>query len=326
MPLYMILYRILFLCLLSAGTPSGDRAKQLYKEGLHLKRDGRLEEAQQCFTAAILANSRFADAYLELAVLFRQQQQPEPAKQQLFALLEVVPEHPEALQTLAEIFLEEKAWEDALAYAFRAQEQGCAGMHRIIGISYAQLDHPREAIQALEAAGKEGADVFPQLARLYAQQEDYPQGIRYYEQALQHDSSAADLYFELGMMHFNMKNYPKATIAFEQAGKLGHAVDADLYLNLGMAHLKQAGYTDAIRHLRKALTLRPNDIQVMINLANAYYKQQDFTNAITQWNNILMLQPLNGFAMFMLGKSYICSGEVAKGQAICDQALALGTR
>lgn len=291
-----------------------------------MKRDGRLEEAQQCFTAAIRADGEYADAYLELAAVYRLQQQPEPAKQQLLALLVAVPEHPLALQSLAEIFLEEKAYEDALAYAFRAQEQGCPGMNRIIGSSYAQLDHPKEAIQALEKARAEGADVLSQLARLYAQQENYPQSIRYYEEALKADSTSATLYFELGMMHFNMENYQNATMAFEQASKRGHSVDANLYLNLGMAHLKQASYNDAIRHLRKAQSLRPKDIQVMLNLANAYYKQQDFAQAITQWNNILMLQPLNAFAMFMLGKSYICSGEVAKGQAICDQALALGSR
>ena len=291
-----------------------------------MKRDGRLEEAQQCFTAAIRADGEYADAYLELAAVYRLQQQPEPAKQQLLILLANTPEHPGALQSLADIFFEQAEYEDALTYAFRAQEQGCRGMYRIIGNSYAQLDHPKEAIQALEKARAEGADVLRQLARLYAQQENYPQSIRYYEDALKADSTSATLYFELGMMHFNMENYQNATMAFEQASKLGHSVDADLYLNLGMAHLKQASYNDAIRHLRKAQSLRPKDIQVMLNLANAYYKQQDFTQAITQWNNILMLQPLNAFAMFMLGKSYICSGEVAKGQAICDQALALGSR
>jgi tetratricopeptide (TPR) repeat protein len=128
------------------------------------------------------------------------------------------------------------------------------------------------------------------------------------------------------MMNFNMENYKTAAGAFEQAARLGRPVDADLYLNLGMAHLKQAAYDDAIRNLLSALALRPKDVQVMTNLANAWYKKQDFKNAITQWNNILLQQPLNGFAMFMLGRSYICSGEIARGQAICDQALTLGER
>ena len=217
----MILYRILILCLLSAGTPTGDRAKQLYKEGLHMKRDGRLDEAQQRFMAAIRADGGYAEAYLELAAIYRQQERPEPAKQQLLDLLEAVPEHPAALQALAEIFFGQKAYEDALAYAFRAQEQGCSGLYNIIGGSYAMLDHPEEAIAAFEKALAEGAEVSCQLARLYAQQENYPQSIRYYQSALKADSTSASLYYELGMMHFNMENYHNAAMAFEQAGKLG---------------------------------------------------------------------------------------------------------
>lgn len=322
----MILYRILILCLLSAGAYAhSDRSKQLYKEGLHMKQDGRLEEAQQYFSAAIQANSRFAAAYLELASVYRMQQQPEQAKQSLLDLLKNSPEHAEALKGLAEVYFEQQAYEDALAYAYRAQELDVPGMYRIIGNSYAQLDHPQEAIQALKHAQKEGEDVNLPLARLCAQQEDYKQSIQYYESALLKDSTSETLFFELGMMHFNMENYHNAAVAFEQATRLGRPADADLYLNLGMAHLKQANYTDAVRNLRAALNLRPNNIQVMLNLANAYYKQQDFKQAIVQWNNILMFQPMNGFAMFMLGKSYICSGEVAKGQAICDQAMTLSS-
>ena len=336
----MFLYRILHLCAFGlamfiivpafAGSPSGDnRARKLYKEGLQLKKDGRLDEAQQRFIAAIAVDGAFAAAYIELAGIYRLQQQPEPAKQQLLILLEKSPEHPAALETLAGIFYEQKAYEDALTYAFRAQEQGCRKMHRIIGLSYSYLDHPAEAIPALENACREEprkAELLCQVARLYAQQEDYKQSIRYYELSLQGDSTSPDVYYELGMMNFNMENYKTATGAFEQAARLGRPVDADLYLNLGMAHLKQAAYDDAIRNLLSALALRPKDVQVMTNLANAWYKKQDFKNAITQWNNILLQQPLNGFAMFMLGKSYICSGEIARGQAICDQALTLGER
>lgn len=294
-----------------------------------MKRDGRLDEARQRFTAAIGEDARFADAYLELAGVYQLQEQPEPAKQQLLKLLQQLPEHREALATLAAIFYEQKAYEDALTYAWRAQQHGRKGMDLIIGCSYAGLDHPAEAIHALEKACREKGrtpDLLCRLARLQAQQENYKESIRYYEEALKTDSTSADVYYELGMMYFNMENYKNATGTFEQAARLGRPVDADLYLNLGMAHLKQAAYDDAIRNLLTALSLRPKDIQVMTNLANAYYKKQDFPHAVSQWNNILMMQPQNAFAMFMLGKSYICSGEVTKGQAICDQALKLGEK
>lgn len=333
----MFLYRILlYLCILlplclalpaKADSPgAGHRARQLYEQGLRLKLSGRLQEAEERFTAAIKASRSYAAPYIELANLYRLQQQSETAKQQLLLLLEQHATHSEALATLAEIFFEQKGYEDALAYAFRAREQGAPHMNSIIGLSYSFLDHPEEAVKALELALLEEPDqpvLLCRIARLHAQAENYKESLIYYEKALKADSTAAGVYYESGMMHFNMKNYKNAAGAFEQATRMGHPGNADLYVNLGLAQLKQSAYDDAIRNLHAALSLRPKDIQIMQNLANAYYKKQDYAQAAVQWNNILMQQPMNAFAMFMLGKSYICSGEVAKGQVICDQALLL---
>ncbi|MBO9155252.1 tetratricopeptide repeat protein [Chitinophaga sp. GCM10012297] len=332
----MFLYRILlYLCILlplcrisaSATTAGHDRgARQLYEQGVRLKLSGRLQEAEERFAAAIRANHNYAAPYLELANLYRLQHQPETAKQQLLLLLEQHASHGEALGALAEIFFEQKAYEDALTYAFKARDQGAPHMNSIIGLSYSALDHPAEAIRALELALLEepGQPVLLcRIARLHAQNEDYEQALIYYEKALKADSTSASVYYESGMMHFNMKNYKNAAGAFEQAARLGHPGNADLYVNLGLSQLKQSAFDDAIRNLQAALSLRPKDIQIMQSLANAYYKKQDYTQAAVQWNNILMLQPMNAFAMFMLGKSYICSGEVAKGQNICDQAMQL---
>ncbi|MGN6511608.1 MAG: tetratricopeptide repeat protein [Chitinophaga sp.] len=302
------------------------RARQLCEQGVRLKLNGQLQEAEDRFTAAIRADRRYAAPYLELANLYRLQQQPENAKQQLLLLLEQYAGNGEALGALAEIFFEQKAWEDALTYAFKAREHGAPHMNSIIGLSYSHLDHPAEAIRALELALLEEPEqpvLLCRIARLHAQNEEYEEALTYYEKALQADSTTAGVYYESGMMHFNMKNYNNATLAFENAARLGHPGNADLYVNLGLAHLKQAEFDDAIRNLRSALSLRPKDIQIMQSLANAYFKKQDYTRAAVQWNNILMQQPMNAFAMFMLGKSYICSGEVAKGQRICDQAMQL---
>ncbi|MGX5817315.1 tetratricopeptide repeat protein [Chitinophaga lutea] len=325
------LYRsLLSLCIpavLSAwpatASPAGEgRSIKLYKQGLQLQQSGRFDEAEQLFQAAIRRDERFADAYLALAGLYRQQQQPEPAKQQLKRLLERQPDHNAALFALAEICFEAGDWEDAMTWAYRAKQTGAT--HRLIGLCYARLDHAAEAIRSLEAAYADsalsGADLCS-LARLHAMEAQYDESIHWYEIALKCGGHPATVYYELGMMYFNMKNYNNATGAFEQAARLGRPVDADLYLNLGVARLKEAAYDDAIRLLQAAGRLRPKDIQVMLNLANAYFKKQDFRNAAVQWNNILMQQPQNAFAMFMLGKSYICSGEVLKGQAICDQAM-----
>lgn len=294
-----------------------------------MQRSGRLDEAQQYYEAAIKEDALFTGAHLALAGIYRRLHQPEPAKQQLQLLLQHEPAHAEAWGMLAALHFEQRAWEDAVTCAYRARELGEPRMNRLIGLGYTFLDHPAEALQALDKARKgnelDGEELC-QAARVCAQLEEFSRSIQYYEESLKSGGNPPVVYYELGMMHFNMKNYKQATGAFEQAARSGRPVDADFYVNLGMAYLKQARYDDAISNLQSALSLRPKDIQIIQHLANACYKKQDFIQAATQWNKILMMQPQNAFAMFMLGKSYMGCGELVKGQAICDQALVIGEK
>lgn len=61
-------------------------------------------------------------------------------------------------------------------------------------------------------------------------------------------------------------------------------------------------------------------------LAHDLYDKGLFKRAIVQWKKVLYLQPTNGFAMFMLGKSYMGAGEQEKGKALCDKAILLGEK
>ncbi|UYQ91337.1 tetratricopeptide repeat protein [Chitinophaga horti] len=311
-----------------ASSPENDhKAKKLYKEGLALKQSGQLNAASACFTAAIREDEGLTGAHLELALVYRLQQQTESAKQQFLVLLRKEPFHKVALQNVAELYYEQQAFEDALTYAQQAQEAGAGRMERMIGLCYYHLDHADNAIRHLtKALDEEPANpaVPYKLAQVLALQERYEESIGYYHASLRIDSTQANLFYELGMIHYNMAQFKHAAGAFEKANALGRPADADYYYNLGNACLRQSETEEGIRHLKSALTLRPKDIRTMLSLANAYYKKQDYTNALTQWNGILVMQPMNAFAMFMLGKSYIGAGQLAKGQQICDQALALG--
>ena len=58
-------------------------------------------------------------------------------------------------------------------------------------------------------------------------------------------------------------------------------------------------------------------------LAHDLYSRGAYKKAIVQWKKVLNLQPCNAFAMFMLGKSYMCAGKHKKGAALCDKAVDL---
>lgn len=162
-----------------------------------------------------------------------------------------------------------------------------------------------------------------QIAEICALEEEYHESIRYYRHFLRLDEKQPSSWYAMGVLYFNTKDFHNAVGAFETAMKQGHAVDADYHLNLGTAYLHVREAEKGIRHLKSCLALRENDPRPLQALAHHYYLAGDFGQAITFWGKLVHVQPGNAFAMFMLGKSYIGKGEMAKGEELCDRALAV---
>ncbi|PUZ22655.1 hypothetical protein DCC81_19675 [Chitinophaga parva] len=327
------------LCLLMIGFVSftktmaapGDheaKARQLYKEGLAFRSSGQLQAAATRFSAAINLSQSFTDAYLQLADIYRIQQQPGKAFVQYETALRYQPGHIGALRGLAAVAYEQQDYEKALTYALRLRQQGISGESLLIGQCYQALNDDSAALDALMVACAEmPANSEPPylLAQLCANNENYSASIRYYQQAIRVDSNRSQLHYELGMMYFNLGDYARAIHSFERAASLGQALNADYHYNLGVACLKLEQTSKGIAQLKAALDQRPRDIPTLYTLAHTLYNTQDFKEAIVQWNLLLSLQPNNAFALFMLGKSYMGAGDTAKGNALCDKALSMNS-
>lgn len=236
-----------------------NKARNLYKEGMAFRRTGQPEAARQCFAAAIRSDSNFTAAY----------------------------------SALGDVYFELRSYEEALQYCRKAQQLGAEKMNRQIGLSWYHLQQYENALEALQQAGKEepANNMVPyHLAQIHAQLGNYRESIHYYKDDLVIDSTHTNAWYELGMMFFNIADFPAAVASFEKAVALG---------------CKEEGLS--------------------YNLAHAMYNTGNFSAAIVQWENVLRLQPANAFVMFMLGKSYMGNGDTAKGTALCDKALALDT-
>lgn len=162
-----------------------------------------------------------------------------------------------------------------------------------------------------------------QIAEICALEEEYHESIRYYRHFLRWDEEQPSSWYAVGVLYFNTKDFHNAVSAFETALKKGHPADADYNLNLGTAYLHVRQVEKGVKHLKSCLSLREGDPRPMQALAHHYYLAGNYGAAITYWDKLLNIQPENAFALFMLGKSYIGNGEVAKGEALCDKALAV---
>ncbi|RAJ05067.1 tetratricopeptide repeat protein [Chitinophaga skermanii] len=289
---------ILLLCLAGIGPVTTlahgvDKAKLFFEEGLLLQKAGKLEAATTKYLAAIQADVAFKEAYMALAGLKFDQEQFQAARM----------------------------------YRELATRYGAPADGFFIGECYFLEGKADSALQAYTIAlqvSPEHEKAACRIAQVYGLRQQYDLSIQYYQTAIATGKSVGDASFAMAKIYFTMANFRNAAQAFEQSAKYGKAADADYYYHLGISYIQQNETEKGIECLESAHVLRTNDIQIMLSLADAYFKKQNFAKAIVQWNNILVLQPQNAFVMFMLGKSYICSGEVLKGQRICDQALIVG--
>ena len=162
-----------------------------------------------------------------------------------------------------------------------------------------------------------------QMAEILAQEEEYHESIRYYRHFLRLDEEQPSSWYAVGVLYFNTKDFHNAVGAFEKAQQKGHPADADYYLHLGTAYLHIRQVEKGVQHLQSCLALRENDPRPMQALGHHYFLAGNYGAAITYWDKLVTIQPENAFALFMLGKSYIGNGEVAKGEELCDRALAV---
>jgi tetratricopeptide (TPR) repeat protein len=146
--------------------------------------------------------------------------------------------------------------------------------------------HPRDKARALY---KEGL-ALKRSGKLDA-------ALKCFHAAIHHNNEFTAAYLELGQTYALMENYRLSIYYYQQLLKTGGTENTS-----------------------------PEDLQVIHHLGHVYYYEGNYKAAVVLWTKLLSLQPHNYFAMFMLGKSYIGSGEQAKGEQLCDKAVEISCR
>lgn len=83
------------------------------------------------------------------------------------------------------------------------------------------------------------------------------EAVRRYEQYLVSDPSNADVIVDMGVAHFNMKNYSKAIEVMESA--LKHKPDHLIaHFNLGIVNLNSGNNAKANEWWKKVINIAPN--------------------------------------------------------------------
>lgn len=159
-------------------------------------------------------------------------------------------------------------------------------------------------------AGQDTPDVAARLRSLAlaAQQaqtrHDFRAAARSYEQILRLRPDLAECWADLGLMHQFLGEYSKANSDFEVALQKNPSLYAP-NLFLGLNFLMEGRTVAAIRLLKEAERLQPNDEQAAMGLARAEEALGDYAEASEWFDRATEIKPQDADAWYALGVAYL---------------------
>ena len=255
--------------------------------GLHLM--ARRDERAYAFTQkAVRLEEKDVDALAMHARVLDWLGNYDSAGDFAFQALELEPDNPDVLAVLGEIY------SDLGSYAL-AQEY----LEEALAIDPANVMARRN------------------LGYLYEIQKDHERAVIEYSRAIELAPKRPDLFIELGRQYERLEEWELAIETYEKAAAVGEtafALDA-----LGWALWQRGDHLQALRILKRAAELEPENGLVMAHLGMAYYRRLNYESAsetLEQAMELLDEDEINAQFTLTLGLSH-----VYKKPQDCDRAV-----
>jgi len=140
-------------------------------------------------------------------------------------------------------------------------------------------------------------------AIIYARKGDLKKAIENWMKAAQLNPQDPDYFFNLGVAHFELKQYIEAIDALTRT-----LVICPIYykanLILGTAYLKIRKFENAKKHIEKSLIVNKTNILAYLNLGAVYSILKDYKNGISMFEKVIELSPKEASAYMGLAKIY----------------------
>ncbi|HNH49118.1 MAG TPA: tetratricopeptide repeat protein, partial [Myxococcota bacterium] len=214
------------------------------------------------------------------------------------ALLELEPNHDEALRYCSDYLYDQRKLEEAVAL-FRRRES---------------IENDRD-LDDFDAQIEAGMFFyrFADALRLMGEKEE---AIRRYERALDLNSTHLPTLEAVGPLYMAAAAWPKAEKVYRQLVQLtgGHGNSSELahiYARLGTVEARLGQLDKARKRFSKALEIHPDDTSVMLGMTEVLYGLADWQNLLTLYNNIIYhTQDLGEVTQAYVEKGVILDGRM----------------
>jgi tetratricopeptide (TPR) repeat protein len=230
-----------------------------------------------------------------------------------------------SLRLLAQLHFQTRKWDNAIRDCHQMLSLQMSGrVNYILGKSYWQKEDYGNAFRYLDAAYKEepkNIEIPVLFAKGLVDMSNFKQAVKYYQEAIEMDSSRLDLIYETALAYSSMPDDKSAVMFYELAMKKGYPVDDDFIENIANSYMS-AGMPDRSIALQlQLLEKRPGDLSLLFNIAQTYYETKRYDQAIDAWQQLLTFDKENARAVYMIGLSYQHKGDKSKGKGICNKAI-----
>ncbi len=207
-----------------------------------------------------------------------------------------------------ESHLKKKEWNEIIAVCHQAiaENPSYIQLYPFLAKAYAQQGKRNQAIALYEKILNtkiNQAEVNAELGLLYRKEQKLEQAVWYYQQALALRPNWAELQYNLGMVLQQLGNWDRAIAAYQKA----LAIEPDyaaVYFKLGIISDRQGKPEIAIENYTKAIELQPDLIGVYNILGSTLVKQKEYDAAIAVFQEGLKIDPTWAALHNNLGKVY----------------------
>ncbi len=173
----------------------------------------------------------------------------------------------------------------------------------------------RTPVKEISAAEREEAYRANNLGVAQLEQYNHGAGAAAFRRALEIDSQMTIARINLAIALYNLQDLDAARSQAEIAAAAAPESPQPTYI-LGLIAKSQNDSENAIGHLKKVLTIDPNDVGANVNLGQIYIQQRKFQEAGTVLRRALEAEPYNSTAMYNLATVLLRNNAREEGQTL----------
>lgn len=282
------------------NTPASDEEKSIALTVLGVLFDGagRYPLAVERLEKATRYDPKNFHAYYNLSLAFRHMGRMEEARKAAQLAREIAPNDPKVAMLSGNLFQELGDTESALnAYktGISASPEDASLLYNLALAQYKQGKIP-DAIDNFEKAisqdpsGRVTILSHGHLGKIYFDRENWQRAEYHFREATRLQPDNAQNQYNLGLVALKLGKKEDAVSYFKRA-LIGGTNEPEVYLRLAEALESLKLPSLAIQALKKALEIRPADVDVLFALGDLYYKRGDLIPAEEIFRKIISVTP-----------------------------------